>query len=216
MGILSHALLSTPSSLAALSVTCRETQGVATKELSDVHAEWLKWLSNAPTPLDVAKIYADAIALRLDEPMLVFVLDEQTRETVFQQLDGKDRKWLHCRAEQLGLTTTTKQRRKAKKHSMASTGDVVVCKPPQWEMKFDAPPKASSRHATACQHGVNPFGGRRARMETWSRECDECGATLDAYDALYHHSGMGPLCQDCVDADPELEGLKWEAKADFW
>jgi hypothetical protein len=63
-------------------------------------------------------------------------------------------------------------------------------------------------------------GGVSAREKTtlasWRTSCDECGEELTADDALYHWGGLGPLCEACIKADPELEGLKWEAKAEFW
>ena len=46
--------------------------------------------------------------------------------------------------------------------------------------------------------------------------CEDCDEELDAYAAMYHWSGRGPYCEDCIDADPEKEGHKWEAKAEFW
>jgi hypothetical protein len=195
--LVSRALVSAPSSLAALSLTCSGTRSVATKELSDVQEQWREWIRDAPKPFQME-------ASNLDDSLLVFLVDELAKEKVFPRLGGKDRKWLHQRAEQLGLTTTTV----ARSHRRGNTGDLVMRKPPQWQMNFGAPPKP-----TVGKMKTTPW---RERTREWSGECDECGETLDAYNALYHYSGMGPLCEECVNADPELEGLKWEAKADFW
>lgn len=54
------------------------------------------------------------------------------------------------------------------------------------------------------------------RMEKWRTECYDCGEILGAEEAFYHHSGMGPLCMDCIENDEEYDGLKWECKASFW
>ena len=51
-------------------------------------------------------------------------------------------------------------------------------------------------------------------MEDWRTSCEDCDAELDAYAAMYHWSG--PYCEECIEADPEKEGHKWEPKSDFW
>jgi hypothetical protein len=43
-----------------------------------------------------------------------------------------------------------------------------------------------------------------------------CEATLDAYCALYDEDGDGPFCPDCIEENPELEGLDWTYKCDSW
>lgn len=55
-----------------------------------------------------------------------------------------------------------------------------------------------------------------AQMAAWSTRCQDCSCSLDAYGAMYHHSGMGPVCEDCIEANDVYDGLKWEAKADIW
>lgn len=52
--------------------------------------------------------------------------------------------------------------------------------------------------------------------EQWNTSCEGCGTGLDAWQALYNYHGLGPYCQECIDDDDELEGLKWEYKAEFW
>ena len=37
-------------------------------------------------------------------------------------------------------------------------------------------------------------------------ECRKCMQKLAVIDALYHHSGMGPRCEKCVDDDDENDG----------
>jgi uncharacterized protein with PIN domain len=46
-------------------------------------------------------------------------------------------------------------------------------------------------------------------------ECEDCGKDLNAYEAFYHWSGPGPLCYECIEADEELSGYKWEAKPEL-
>jgi hypothetical protein len=60
-----------------------------------------------------------------------------------------------------------------------------------------------------------PAMKRAARKAAWRTTCNECSCNLDADSAMYHYSGMGPLCGGCINADPELDGLKWETHSDF-
>ena len=41
-------------------------------------------------------------------------------------------------------------------------------------------------------------------------ECDMCGTDINVKEALYNYRGIGPLCENCVESDCELAGLKWE------
>lgn len=48
------------------------------------------------------------------------------------------------------------------------------------------------------------------RSEPFDEECDNCGDQLRKSEALYHWSGMGPMCEACVEDDEEWSGYKWE------
>ncbi|KAL6759070.1 hypothetical protein V8C86DRAFT_2581671 [Haematococcus lacustris] len=198
-------LVSAPKSLAALSLACRVTNAAASRQLRALRSKWTQWLCRAPAPRIASKQEAD----KMDQPLLAFILDEATRQKTLRDLDGKSRKWVHCRAEQLGLTTQTTRRRTIKKLGMY--GDVVVRKSPGWQMAWDAPPAIAPRYPQPRPHG-------RVTRETWSSSCERCDRTLDAWEALYSLSSKeGPLCDECVyNGDDDLGSYKWEAKADFW
>jgi hypothetical protein len=57
---------------------------------------------------------------------------------------------------------------------------------------------------------------RQARMNAWRTNCEECSKELTAHTALYNLHIGGPYCSECVEADEEMEGMKWEAKSEFW
>ena len=88
----------------------------------------------------------------------------------------------------------------------------------QTQAQTQTPPVMRHHHHQQQQHHQHHHRAptRAERMAAWQTSCTECDETLDAYSALYHLSGLGPYCEACIEADPELEGLKWEAKADFW
>lgn len=71
------------------------------------------------------------------------------------------------------------------------------------------PPKPLSRKQIARQK-------KESEMAKWSTTCDDCGKALNAYTAMFHYSGLGPFCEDCISADDELDGLKWESRESFW
>jgi hypothetical protein len=136
----------------------------------------------------------------LDESLFAFAQDVDRQELRLPALKSVDRFWVHTRAAQLGLACST-----------ATPGAVVsgmTLTKPSTEWRVDW----SGVGATPVARPTR----RDSAMDAWSTDCTECGQDLDAWSALYHHSGMGPLCQDCIDDDDELEGLKWEEKASFW
>lgn len=57
---------------------------------------------------------------------------------------------------------------------------------------------------------------RRMRIEEWGADCGECGKSLDAWNALFSRSGLGPFCEQCVDKDPKMSGMTWFPKAESW
>ena len=177
------------ASISALGATCSNAHDPAHHKLSDLRAKWTRWLEDAELPFSGF----DSRRLRCDDAVFAFVCDADAMTRVFPSSDGKERKWLHVRAHQLGISSETPRRGRAKAR-------LVLKKPPGWRMDWSRPPTKE------------PV--RRAK-KAWSRECDQCGEELDIWGAMYHHSGMGPLCADCIEADDDLAGLKWEAKADF-
>lgn len=143
--------------------------------------------SSARPPLD------DVAFPALDDELIEFVVSGEATCDLAGK-DPKERRWLHTRAESLGLRTETLAR-----------GTLRVVRPDGWELP--ASPIETVRPARR---------GRRMHVADWSDTCDNCGKELQAHEAMYHWSGMGPLCEECIDRDPELAGLKWEDRASFW
>jgi hypothetical protein len=186
-----------PSSVAALAAACNELSIAAGQRLHAEREAWDRLIERAGKPF--ASLEAGSARL-MDDTVARFVFGSE-RTTCIQRLTAQQRKWLHMRAASTGLQSTTERREGRRGGGLAS---LRLTKPPGWVLPRDpvsVRPKLSSRAEL---------------MARWCTDCDSCGAKLDAYNAMYHHSGMGPLCEDCIQADPDLEGLKWEAKADFW
>ena len=122
-----------------------------------------------------------------------FVLsDAQTVD--LPDLVSLERKWLHMRSESIKLKSRTYKRTKL------GLGTLQLSKPSGWTL----PTKPLQIQTPAMK--------RAARKAAWRTTCNECSCNLDANSALYHYSGMGPLCEECIEADPELDGLKWESR----
>ncbi len=145
-----------------------------------------------------------------DELLLRLITEDALRTIDAPHCSRGERYWLHNRANMLGFTTETTNR------GANDLATVRVTKPEGWAMPAQAlavpaPPQQGRRRKHSAAKAE-----KRAKMEAWRTECEECGEELDAYSALYHHSGLGPMCENCVMEDDYLEGLKWEAKAEFW
>lgn len=50
--------------------------------------------------------------------------------------------------------------------------------------------------------------------KTWRGECSECSTELTIQEAIFNWRWSSPFCEECVENDEELNGLKWE-KIDF-
>jgi hypothetical protein len=168
-----------------------------TLEPADLRA----WLAERPPPIEEKLSQSELLDTRVVE--FACSGDYQLE---LPTLEGVERLWVHTRCSQLGLTSVSNG------HSRNSK-TMTLSKPATWRFDLARPvpepvPEPAKRK-TAKQR-------KRERMEAWRTECDQCGTELDAASALYHRGGMGPMCEECVEADPELEGLKWEEKAAFW
>lgn len=109
---------------------------------------------------------------------------------------SQERLWIHLRCENLGFKTSSVVVKK-KKHWLK---DVVVTKPSDWVMDWECANKIIAPKKKV----------REARRSEQTVCCDECDRELGEDDALYHWSGLGPLCEECIEEDDELAGLKWE------
>lgn len=138
----------------------------------------------------------------LDHTLLQFLTSNETT-TVFRELPGVRRLWLHRRCGQAGVVSNTHNRH-------GRIADVRITKPRDYTLAVhDVAFQASHTDMTKQRREE-----RRRQIEEDLR-CDECGATLTFESALYHWSGVGPMCDDCVEADDELCGLKWETLDDL-
>lgn len=178
------------ASITALGATCSNVHDPAQHRITDLRAKWTRWLEDAELP------FSGFDGRGSDDAVFAFICDADAA-TRAASMDGKERKWMHTRAHQLGISSETSHRGRARTK-------LTLKKPHGWVMDW-------SRLPTMI---VVKSPVRLAR-KPWSRDCDQCGEELDIWGAMYHHSGMGPLCADCIEADPDLAGLKWEAKADF-
>ena len=51
---------------------------------------------------------------------------------------------------------------------------------------------------------------RENRRKHREKYCDECGETENEVELFEHWGGMGPRCEDCIESDDYMAGLKWE------
>ena len=128
-------------------------------------------------------------------------MDSQLRKILHQDtvtlnaLTRPSRRWVYRRCEQLGLVYTSGVNISKKK----SVKTVTVDKPKDWALPegpirvFEARPRRKR--------------AKKVVQDPPLVECDECGETREG---LYHWSGLGPLCEECVEADEELSAYKWE------
>lgn len=176
--------------VAALAASCRTLREPAARRLAELRVAWDVFFTSAGSPLDDGGSPAE----RGQDDELVRFIASGAPSVELRKRTGRQRKWLHTRAESLGLQTETVDR------VGPFVATVRVTRPDGWVMP-----------ATPAQQGSVAPRGRR-RRQAWVGECDMCGVTLDAWEALYHYSGMGPFCDDCIEGDDYLAGLKWETR----
>lgn len=154
--------------------------------------EWTTWLKSQPSVAVPGFI----------EFLLKNLVDTPTESTLtFQHLDNRERKAVHQLAYALGMTSQSH-------HDSATfyygAKNVTVTKPSGWTMQ-------NARTVTKTELRENE--AQQAHM-TRLKQCNECGCDIPASHALYHWSGMGPMCEECVNTDEELSGLKWNLQCD--
>ena len=186
-----------PGSTAALAASCTDASAMARERLNRERSAWNDVLSRAGQPFTKSNKFAS----KLDDVLCRFVFsDAQTVD--IPDLESIERKWLHLRSESIGLKSCT------------HTGTLRLTKPQGWTLPANPVPVKAPIKAAKTWKAIK--AEKAKKMALWTTTCEGCSCNLDAYNALYHYSGMGPMCEDCIDADEELYGLKWEAKADFW
>ena len=186
------------NSLIALHQTCKETSDIAGNALKNLKTRWEEWLT---TSNGSASGVSSSHAVDINTKLIMFAFADSNKTLNFPDTQRAQRKYIHTRAAMMGLKTSSVHRR-----CKADTATVVVTRPVNWQLP------EMPLNPTVMQPKVT----RKIKMNEWSTCCEECGSKLNAHMALYHWSGLGPLCEACVDADEELCGLKWESKASFW
>jgi hypothetical protein len=167
----------------------------AAKAKAALEDRWAKWLAAAP---DLG--IPDASALNgeeLDGWLRDFVFDQQKSSIRLERLTSQRRRWVHRRAEQLGLDTETGNARLK-------------------EMGYTLPLELSERLTVTKPHGWRMHWNKAFAYRTVPIPptfCDHCGTKLFPSQALYHYSGLGPLCQQCAASNHRLAELKWETPA---
>lgn len=134
-------------------------------------------------------------------------LTSENRYPIIKGLSAGERRWIHERAAAIRVVSDS--------IGDGDVKDVGFDKVPPWKFEHSlsvGPPRDLNKKIRKRRGKADS----RKKMEQWSTECRECGQKLTAETAMYHHSGMGPLCEECIDDDPELEEVKWECKASFW
>ena len=163
---------------------------------------WYYWISRNPKPIKrFSKLSKQAKCqlLLYDDRFKQFTLDKSSNLR-FEKVNSQDRFWIHTRADQLGMFSQSISNKEDK-----TVKDIIITKPNSWvfDSKRVVQPKSSAHEKKVTV------------MKSWKTTCDNCSTSLDAYSALYNWRGLGPLCEECIENDDELNGLKWEAKAEF-
>lgn len=144
--------------------------------------------------------YLEQKARRLEE--------EKQRRKEEREIHGKERKKLVHEA----LKPVLKPMRFTLKdcHSSKTYKRVLnpaVALPDGWtglvvkELEDSQPPK--NEESNAIQWSVPT---RKPGIYT-TTDCNECKSNINV---MYHSTGIGPLCKTCIEADPDLAGLKWK------
>ena len=131
------------------------------------------------------------------------------KRPLIKQLTSGERRWIHERATAIRVQSSSEG------EQTDELKDVRIVKPKAWDLERSlamGPPKLLNKKVRKGRY----LSEKDKRMAKWSTHCDECDDVLNAESAFYHHGGMGPVCERCIDEDPELEGLKWECKASFF
>ncbi|KAL3137251.1 hypothetical protein ABBQ32_14208 [Trebouxia sp. C0010 RCD-2024] len=193
---------------------------MANDVVSSMHIEpddWQAFLRARPRPVKQSVIDTNQ-GNQLDSQMLTFLND--VSETTLS-ITGKwaERKWLHITAQYLSMESHSER------EPSAPIKTVIIHKTAGCGLPIsmaDAIQRVKNSPHNVARKQINKQAkqARRARMQqamdSWSTSCQACGAPLGAYNAFYHHGGMGPWCGACIEADEYVSGLKWEPKSSFW
>ena len=202
--------------------------GLGTQKKMDSHVVevWTKWKAKQ-VDLAVFMLKSKGVdrpfncgdCQAVDEQLMRFVLvdnnnnvEEQQQQITVADLSRNQRLWLYNRCCMLHLASQSTSEEKG------GIKSVVVTKPLGWT--FDPDSVCTAKMLLAAhrkQQSKKSKARKQARMQKWTTDCSECGKELSAHSALYCWAfDDGAMCEDCVESDPELRGLKWEDRASFF
>jgi hypothetical protein len=168
-------------------------------ELKNMDNLWQKFIQVAEKP----KSYDKTSCKTIDNTIRKFISNSNEKQITLEKLDSSTRYFMHIRSEQLQLEHTTINR-------IRHLGDVVVTKPDNWNYTIALNNMSAIKYKPDKKKRSDVPRGVSSRTYYKIKYCDECDCQLNYHTAMYHHSGMGPLCEDCIEDDDYLCGLKWE------
>ena len=142
-------------------------------------------------------------------------LVSSNEEEILENLNWQHRKWIHNYAAIMNVSTesfgnnTERKSIKITKPSSCTLSDIMI-KSPDYTGYEQRQKQLKKKNKQIVKLK------KLEKMNNWKTECCNCMMTLGAEEAMYHWSGLGPLCENCIENDPELDGLKWENKSSFW
>ncbi len=183
--------------------------------------QWQAFITARPRPVKRSQLRDDQ-AQKLDTQLLSF-LNDASKPTLSLRADCYHRKWLHITVEYLSMASHSDNdvmgvpyMKTITISKTANTGLPVNIGEATEQITKSAEAREQGRKAAKKQAKQAKRARMKEAMDQWSTDCTECAEHLTAYGALYHHSGAGPLCEECVEGDAYLSGLKWEPKCTFW
>ena len=183
--------------------------------------QWQAFIIARPRPVKKSQLRNDQ-AKELDTQLLSF-LNDASKTTLSLRANCYQRKWLHINVEYLSMASHIDNdvmgvpyRKTITISKSANSGLPVSMGEAVERITKSAEAREQVRKAAKGQAKQARRAKIQEAMDRWSTDRRECGQHLTAYSALYHHSGAGPLCKECVEGDANLSGLKWEPKCTFW
>lgn len=193
---------------------------MASDVIPSVHIElddWQAFLRARPRPVKKSVIDTNQ-GNQLDSQVLTF-LNDPAQATLSFTCKSAERKWLHITAQYLSMESHSEHGR-SNAVKTVTIRKTAGCGLPISMADAMQRVKNSPHNVATKQAKQQAKQARQARMQeamdSWSTSCQECDASLGAYNAFYHHGGMGPWCEACIEGDEYISGLKWEPKSSFW
>lgn len=180
---------------------------------------WEAFLRARPRPVKLRKVNAQE-GRKLDNQMFDF-LNDAAKQTFPLRTTCATRAWLYQTAEYLNMNSKRFEAGHAWKKTLTISKSAQTGLPTNMQQAIDQHARSvAAKYQARKEHRRQAKQAKRAKIDEaidrWSTNCEECDEHLTAWGALYHLSGMGPLCKGCVESDEEWSGLKWTPKGMFW